>query len=113
MPKVRIGYITARPVQDGDIIVISEGYPQVTFITRKAPQIEELKRALRRRRAEFVERINWLGLDGVSEIDYVREIRRSRLFLNLSPAEGLPCSLLEAMRAGTVSRRLQQRRRTA
>jgi glycosyltransferase involved in cell wall biosynthesis len=74
---------------------------QVCYILRKAGAIEQLKRVLWSRRREFIEQINWFGLEGLSEQDYAREIRQSSLFISVSAAEGLPFAMLEAMRSGT------------
>jgi hypothetical protein len=79
-----------------------EKLPQATFLSRKQGEIHEFLRLLYSRNPDFLSRIQWLGLDGLAESDYAEQIRRSSLFLNLSPAEGLPCSLLEAMRCGTI-----------
>ncbi len=74
---------------------------QIVFIRRKQDHVEELQRVLQSRNPAFIERIAWKGLHDLAEVDYARELRRSWVFLNLSHAEGLPCSLLKAMRAGT------------
>jgi glycosyltransferase involved in cell wall biosynthesis len=75
---------------------------QAVFISRKQGQVVELLRLLHSRNSDFLRRITWRGLDGLGEADYAREVREASVFLNLSSAEGLPCSLIEAMRAGTL-----------
>jgi glycosyltransferase involved in cell wall biosynthesis len=79
-----------------------EKIPQITYVARKQGAIRELRQALWSRNPEFLDRIAWLGLEGQTEADYARAVRRSSIFLNLSPAEGLPCAALEAMRSGTL-----------
>jgi glycosyltransferase involved in cell wall biosynthesis len=76
--------------------------PQISYIPRKANRCDELKRLLHSRNPAFTENIAWRGMEGLPEEDYAREVRQSRVFLNLSVAEGFPFSLVEAMRAGTV-----------
>ncbi len=75
---------------------------QVAYITRKQGPLEFLKRALYSRDPHFIDGIHWLGLDGLSQQDYAREIRRSCLFLNLSAIEGFCHAASEAMRAGAL-----------
>lgn len=75
---------------------------QIAYMKRKEYTMPELLRLLYSRNPQFLEKIAWTGLDGLTEAEYATQIRRSSLFLNLSEAEGLPCSLLEAMRAGTL-----------
>jgi len=75
---------------------------QESYIRRKGLYMDELRRVLHSRNPAFLEQIAWKAHHDLSEVEYAREIRRSRLFLNLSPAEGLPFSMLEAMRAGAL-----------
>jgi hypothetical protein len=75
---------------------------QITYIKRKQHNIEILKRVLCSRRPNYISDIRWLALDGLSEEDYAREIRRSTVFLSLSTAEGLYAPFFEAMRSGTL-----------
>ena len=75
---------------------------QLTYISRKAGEMQELKRVLRSREERFIDQLTWKGLEGLAEADYAREVRRSAVFLNMSRAEGLCCSVLEAMRSGTL-----------
>jgi Glycosyl transferases group 1 len=75
---------------------------QVAFLKRKQRTMDEFIRVLYSRNPKFVQEITWIAMDDLAEADYARIIRQSSLFLNLSEAEGLPCSLLEAMRAGTL-----------
>jgi len=37
---------------------------------------------LHSRNPEYLQRIHWLGLDGLSEEEYAREIRRSTVFIS-------------------------------
>lgn len=74
----------------------------VTYIKRKQAEMPELMRVLHSRNPAFVKRIEWQALDNLSEAEYAARVRASSLFLNMSTAEGLPCSLLEAMRSGTL-----------
>jgi hypothetical protein len=75
---------------------------QAAFLKRKQRTMDEFIRVLYSRGPKFVQEITWVAMDDLAEADYARIIRQSSLFLNLSEAEGLPCSLLEAMRAGTL-----------
>jgi hypothetical protein len=74
----------------------------VVYISRKQTHVEELKRVLHSRCPRFITGIRWQGLDGLAEAEYARLVRQAGVFLNLAAAEGLPCSLLEAMRSGTL-----------
>ena len=76
--------------------------PQVSFIKRKGINIDQLKRMIGARNNAYINEIRWVGLDGLSEAEYAREIGRSSIFINVSLAEGYPTSCLEAMAAGTV-----------
>lgn len=80
----------------------AEKVPQISYIERKQTTCEYLQRVLHSRNPAFVKEIAWKGHSDLSEADYAREIRKSVIFLNLSPAEGLPYSMLEAMRAGAL-----------
>jgi len=75
---------------------------QLTYISRKADKMQDLKRMLHSRDARFIDQLTWKGLGGLTEADYAREVRRSAVFVNMSPAEGLCCSVWEAMRSGTL-----------
>ena len=75
---------------------------QVSYIERKKNHCDELKRVLWSRNPAFVNQVAWKGHDNLTEDAYAAEIRKSMLFLNLSPAEGLPFSMLEAMRSGAL-----------
>lgn len=76
--------------------------PQLSYIKRKGINIDQLKRMMAARSSTYINKIKWVGLDGLPEDEYAREIGRSSIFVNLSPAEGYPTSCLEAMAAGTV-----------
>jgi hypothetical protein len=76
--------------------------PQVCYLYRKQGEMPELRRALWSRNHKFLDAIVWVPLDGMSEADYARQVRRSSIFLNLSPFEGVHIPLLEAMRCGTL-----------
>ena len=58
----------------------------MSAIRRKSRDWDELRRLLYSRNPAFLEHITWRGLAGLSEADYAREICRSTIFLNLSPA---------------------------
>jgi glycosyltransferase involved in cell wall biosynthesis len=75
---------------------------RIAFITRKAAQVDHLKRLLGARNPEFIRNFEWMGLHGLQESEYASRIRESALFLNLSTAEGFPTSCLEAMASGTL-----------
>jgi predicted O-linked N-acetylglucosamine transferase (SPINDLY family) len=76
--------------------------PQLSFISRKAFNIDRLRRMLGAKNPDYINNINWVGLDGLSEDDYAAQIRQSSLFVTTSMAEGFPTSCLEAMAAGTI-----------
>jgi glycosyltransferase involved in cell wall biosynthesis len=80
----------------------AEKIPQISYIERKKTDCESLQRVLHSRNPAFVTEIAWKGHSGLSQAEYAAEIRKSVIFLNMSPAEGLPFSMLEAMRAGTL-----------
>jgi glycosyltransferase involved in cell wall biosynthesis len=75
---------------------------EVAFIDRKQTRADALKKILASRNPRFATDITWTALRDLTEIEYAAVIRRASIFLNLSPAEGLPCSLLEAMRCRTL-----------
>ena len=75
---------------------------QVSFIQRKMIYFEELRRILYSRNPAFIEKIVWRGMEDLDEVDYAREIRQSRVFLNMSHAEGFCIPIWEAMQAGTL-----------
>lgn len=76
--------------------------PRIVYINRKAPRIDPLRRLLGARNPEFIQKIEWIGLDGLPEKEYAAQIRQAAIFLNLSEAEGYPTSCLEAMASGTL-----------
>ena len=76
--------------------------PQISFISRKAFNMDRLMRMLSAKNPDYMNKIKWVGLDGLSEDDYAAQIRRSSLFVTTSMAEGFPTSCLEAMAAGTI-----------
>ena len=80
----------------------NEKLPQIVFIKRKQEETPHLMRLLWSRNPRYIEAIRWLALDGMPETEYAAHVRRAQLFLNLSHAEGWPCSMLEAMRPGTL-----------
>lgn len=80
----------------------AEKIRQISYIERKKAECESLSRILRSRNPAFVTEIAWKGHADLSEAEYAAEIRKSVVFLNMSPAEGLPFSMLEAMRAGAL-----------
>jgi hypothetical protein len=80
----------------------NEKMAQISFLTRKQGEMAELRRVLWSRNRRFIDEINWMGLDNLSEAEYARQIRRSSIFINMSPFEGLHIPVLEAMRSGTL-----------
>lgn len=76
--------------------------PQLAFIKRKGINIDQLKRMIGARNIDYIHKIEWIGLDGLSEDDYAAQICKSAVFVNASLAEGYPTSCLEAMAAGTL-----------
>jgi hypothetical protein len=76
--------------------------PQVSFIERKQTHCDVLKRILYSRNPDFVSKVAWKGHVDLPEHLYASEIRKSAIFLNLSSSEGLPFSMLEAMRTGAL-----------
>jgi hypothetical protein len=76
--------------------------PRICYIKRKAEDASRLKRVLECRNPRWGSEIEWLALDDLSVTDYAGIVRSSRIFLNLSPREGLLQSAFEAMRAGTL-----------
>lgn len=80
----------------------AEKVPQISYIERKQTTCEYLQRIFRSRNPAFVTDIAWKGHSDLSAAEYAAEIRKSIVFLNMSPAEGLPVSMLEAMHAGTL-----------
>ena len=75
---------------------------QITFIKHKAEHVQMLQSLLASRNPDYIRKIKWVGLDGLSEQAYAAHIRRSAIFLSTSLAEGFPTSCLEAMAAGTI-----------
>lgn len=76
--------------------------PSICFIKRKAERIQPLLGILRSRDPRYTDQIEWKALDELSVERYAAEVRSSSVFLNLSPTEGLPTSMLEAMSAGCI-----------
>jgi hypothetical protein len=76
--------------------------PWIAFIQRKGAMVPYLKRILKARNSDFVNKIKWIPLQYLSEKDYAAIIRKSTIFLNLSTAEGLVSSCLKAMKCGTL-----------
>jgi glycosyltransferase involved in cell wall biosynthesis len=75
---------------------------RIVYIARKAANVECLLRILRSRNPDFLKRIEWKAMAGLATETYAAEVRSARVFLNLSPAEGLLNSCFEAMQAGTI-----------
>jgi len=76
--------------------------PSVVCIKRKAQNFQELWRVMKSRNPDYVGKLAWTPLAGLSQADYAAAVRSASVFLNLSSAEGLVYSCLEAMRAGTI-----------
>lgn len=75
--------------------------PRICYIKRKAACISEIRKMLRARNSDLIERLEWIAMEGLPERDYADLMQSSTLFLNLSPAEGWITSCLEAMGSGT------------
>lgn len=76
--------------------------PNVVYIHRKAPNIDLLMKILAAHNADYINKVNWRPLSGLTRSEYAKEIQNAAIFLNLSPAEGYPTSCLEAMAAGAL-----------
>ncbi|KPA18184.1 glycosyl transferase group 1 [Candidatus Magnetomorum sp. HK-1] len=74
----------------------------ISFIKRKSDLVTNLKRILRARNSDYIDKIEWIALENLSEKDYAEIIRKSRVYLNVSTAEGLVSSCLKAMRCGAI-----------
>jgi ubiquinone/menaquinone biosynthesis C-methylase UbiE len=75
---------------------------QISYIKRKAEHVQKLQTLLAARNPDYIRKIKWVGLDGLSQQAYAAQIRRSAIFLTTSLAEGFPIACLEAMAAGTI-----------
>ena len=75
---------------------------QISYIERKSESIGAFKKLLRSRNPDFIDKIKWAGLNALKEEEYAAQICKSSIFVNLSTAEGLVTSSLEAMLAGTI-----------
>ncbi|MCM8539866.1 MAG: hypothetical protein NE328_06275 [Lentisphaeraceae bacterium] len=75
---------------------------KIVFISRKGQQVPLLMRALHSRNPEFIDKFEWVGLDGLGEEDFARHVREASIFLNVSMEEGLAHACFEAMRSGTI-----------
>ncbi len=74
----------------------------IVYIGRKNQQAPMLKRILAARNPDFTRKIKWQSLNNLSEEEYASQVRKSSVFLNLSTAEGLVNSCLEAMNTGSI-----------
>ena len=74
----------------------------ISYIKRKSDIVPVLKRILRSRNPDYVDKIEWIALENLSEKDYAAVIRSSSVYLNVSTAEGLVSSCLKAMRCGAI-----------
>ncbi|MCM8527580.1 MAG: hypothetical protein NE327_13760 [Lentisphaeraceae bacterium] len=75
---------------------------KVVFISRKGQKVPLLLRVLHTRNPDFINKIQWVGLDGLNEDEFAGHVREASIFLNMSEAEGLAHSCFEAMRSGTL-----------
>lgn len=75
---------------------------KIVFISRKGQQVPLLMRALHSRNPDFINKFEWVGLEGVSEEEFARHVREASIFLNVSMEEGLAHACFEAMRSGTL-----------
>lgn len=76
--------------------------PELVFIQRKATHVDILKRIISARNPLYIQKVQWIGLNGMSESEYAAQIRQASIFLNLSMAEGFPTSCMEAMASGAL-----------
>ncbi len=76
--------------------------PSIVCIKRKAQNYQELWRVMKSRNPDYVSKLSWTPLAGLGQAEYAAAVRDASVFLNLSSAEGLVYSCLEAMRAGTI-----------
>lgn len=83
-------------------VSLNEKKKKIVFIARKGQQVPLLMRVLHSRNPDFINKFEWVGLDGLSETEYAKHIREAAIFLNLSQAEGLAHACFEAMRSGTL-----------
>lgn len=75
---------------------------QIAYIERKNEHALKLQSLLASRNPDYINKIKWVGIDGLSQQAYASQIRQSALFLSTSMAEGFPTSCLEAMAAGAL-----------
>ena len=75
---------------------------QIYYLARKSRCAGPLKQFLRARNPDYLEKIHWRELDGLSEHEYAAVVRESSVLLALSEEEGLPRTALEAMSAGSI-----------
>lgn len=79
-----------------------EKQAKIVYIGRKGQLVHMLKRVIKARNPDYVNKIEWQMLDNLSENEYATQVRESSIFLNLSTEEGLVSSCLEAMSAGSI-----------
>ena len=75
---------------------------KVVYLESKSQDIVVLKRILKSRNSSYVDEIKWVGLSQLTQEEYAAQIRGASIFLNLSKAEGIVHSSLEAMRSNTL-----------
>jgi phenylacetate-coenzyme A ligase PaaK-like adenylate-forming protein/glycosyltransferase involved in cell wall biosynthesis len=76
--------------------------PKIAYLKNKAPEVEAFRRLLGARNLDYISKFEWVALENLSQVQYAAQIRESSIFLNLSLAEGLLASCLEAMSAGCI-----------
>ena len=81
---------------------LAEKKKKIVFIKRKGQQVPLLMSILHSKNPDFIDKFQWLALDGLNEEDFASHVREASVFLNMSLAEGLAHSCFEAMRCGTI-----------
>lgn len=83
-------------------IPLKEKKKKIVFIKRKGQHVPLLMRVLYSRNPDFIEKFEWLGLDGLNEEEFAKHVREGAVFLNVSQEEGLAHACFEAMRSGSI-----------
>lgn len=76
--------------------------PKIAYIKGKAPSINRFRRLLGSRNMDYINKIKWVEMEGLTEEQFSAEMRSATVFLNLSMAEGFPTTILKAMACGSI-----------